>query len=43
MGKGNRGTVQEKLPVFVVFVADKGKVTEYAYDAMTGKSVAAKK
>jgi uncharacterized membrane protein YkoI len=35
--------VQERLPVFVVLVADKGKVTEYVYDAMTGKPVAPKK
>ena len=35
--------VQEKLPVFVVLVADKGKVTEYVYDAMTGKSLTSKK
>ena len=31
-----------KRPVFIVLVADKGKVTEYAYDAMTGKAVASK-
>jgi uncharacterized membrane protein YkoI len=31
-----------KRPVFIVLVADKGKVAEYAYDAMTGKSVASK-
>ena len=35
--------VQNKRPVFVVLVADKGKVTEYSYDAMTAKPLAAKK
>lgn len=35
--------VKEKLPVFVVLVADQGKVTEYIYDAMTGKKLASGK
>ena len=35
--------VQNKRPVFVVLVADKGKVTEYSYDAITAKPLAAKK
>ncbi len=35
--------VRRKLPVFVVLVADKGKVAEYVYDAMTGKSLALNK
>jgi hypothetical protein len=35
--------VHAKLPVFVVLVANKGKVTEYMYEAMTGKPLATKK
>ena len=35
--------VQNKRPVFIVLVADKGKVTEYSYDAITAKPLAAKK
>lgn len=48
--KGHSGTVlsitpavQNKRPVFIVFVANKGKVAEYAYDGMTAKPLAAKK
>jgi hypothetical protein len=32
-----------RLPVFVVLVADKGKIAEYKYDAMTGKPLEPKK
>ena len=35
--------VQNKRPVFIVLVANKGKVTEYSYDAITAKLLAAKK
>ena len=35
--------VQNKRPVFIVLVANKGKVTEYSYDAITAKPLAAKK
>lgn len=35
--------VQNKRPVFIVLVANKGKVAEYAYDAMTAKPLATKK
>lgn len=35
--------VQNKRPIFTVLVANKGKVTEYAYDAITAKPLAAKK
>lgn len=35
--------VQNKRPVFIVLVADKGKVAEYAYDALTSTPLAAKK
>lgn len=35
--------VQNKWPVFIVQVANKGKVAEYAYDAMTAKSLTPKK
>ena len=35
--------VQNKRPVFIVLVANKGKVAEYAYDAMTARPLAVKK
>ena len=36
-------TVKNKRPVFIVLVADNGKVTKYPYDAITAKPLAAKK
>jgi uncharacterized membrane protein YkoI len=36
-------TTHDKKPAFAVLVADKGKVSEYLYDAMTGAGVSAKK
>ena len=35
--------VQNKRPVFIVLVADNGKVTKYPYDAITAKPLAAEK
>ena len=35
--------IQSRRPVFIVLVANKGKVAEYAYDAMTARPLAVKK
>ena len=35
--------VQNKRPVFIVLIANKGKVAEYVYDAITAKPLAAMK